>query len=114
MSAFDPSLEASMGPKAYAEFLWKKESKWFIFDYFGSYLIKISIYVFIFEMRKILEILTASNHEIYKSRRRLRICFIYLVFSAHTIAIIIIELYNYQYLIELNTNIKNGTLGIIY
>ncbi len=38
----------------------------------------------------------------------------YTVFSLHTLCIIVIEIYNWFYLIELYTNIKYGTLGILY
>ena len=35
----------------YASKLWYEEAHWFLFDYFAAYAIKMSIYVFIFEMR---------------------------------------------------------------
>ena len=54
LNAYDPKLEKEMGPIPYAHKLWDDQGFWFLFDYFGAYLIKISIYIFIFEMRQIL------------------------------------------------------------
>ncbi len=38
----------------------------------------------------------------------------YSVLSLHTLCIIVIEVYNWFYLIELYKDIKYGTLGILY
>ena len=38
----------------------------------------------------------------------------YLVFGLHTFSILVIEAYNYFYLVEMHTWVKNGTLGILY
>lgn len=65
-----------------------------------------SIYAFIFEMRYVLEILTSDSIETYQRRRKLRVRLMWTVFSLHTFSILVIEVYNYLYLIELRKDIK--------
>ena len=50
-----------MGRIKYETQLWENEGLWFLFNYLAVYLIKISIYVFIFEMRQIFDFLTSEN-----------------------------------------------------
>jgi len=38
----------------------------------------------------------------------------YVVFGLHTFSILVIEAYNYFYLVEMSTWVKNGPLGIVY
>ena len=38
----------------------------------------------------------------------------YMVFGLHTFSILVIEAYNYFYLVEMRTWVKNGPLGIVY
>ena len=45
----------------YANSLWYKEAHWFLFDYFATYVIKMSIYVFIFETRLVWEHLSSES-----------------------------------------------------
>jgi hypothetical protein len=106
--------EEKLGPEKYDDYLWNSEAHWFIFDYFAAYLIKVSIYVFIFEMRHVFEILTSSSLETYQKRSRLRVRWMWTVFLLHTVSILVIEVYNYMYLIELHLEVKQGPLGYIY
>lgn len=38
----------------------------------------------------------------------------YLVFGLHTFSILVIEAYNYFFLVEMQTWVKNGILGLLY
>jgi hypothetical protein len=38
----------------------------------------------------------------------------YLVFGLHTFSILVIESYNYIYLVEMHTWVKEGILGMLY
>ena len=38
----------------------------------------------------------------------------YLVFGLHTFSILVIEAYNYFFLVEMRTWVKNGILGLLY
>ena len=73
-----------------------------------------SIYAFIFEMRHVFEILTSDSLGTYQKRRRLRVRWMWTVFTLQTISILVIEAYNYLYLIELHMEVKSGYLGYIY
>ena len=77
-------------------------------------MIKMSIYTFIFEMRHVFEILTSDSQETHQQRRRLRVRWMWTVITLQIFSIIVIEVYNYLYLIELRTDIKSGFLGYIY
>ncbi len=77
-------------------------------------MIKISIYLFIFEMYHIYSALSSDNIAQFTKMKKYKKIWMYAVFSIHTVGIIIIELYNIGYLIELKTNIKTGFLGFIY
>ena len=112
--AYDPEEEKRMGPERYDDLLWNSEAHWFLFDYFGTYLTKLSIYAFIFEMRHVFEILTSDSLGTYHKRRRVRVRWIWTVFTLQTISILVIEVYNYLYLIELHMEVKSGYLGYIY
>ena len=63
--SYDPIKERELGPEKYDDLLWAQEAHWFLFDYFASYMLKMSIYVFIFEMRQVYDILTSESNEIY-------------------------------------------------
>ncbi len=43
--------------------LWDLHGELFIWDYFAAFITKMSIYVFIFEMIKIWDIMVAENHK---------------------------------------------------
>ena len=103
-----------MGPERYDDYLWNSEAHWFLFDYFCTFLTKMSIYAFIFEMRHVFEILTSDSLGTYQRRRRLRVLWMWTVFTLQTISILVIEVYNYLYLIELHMEVKSGYLGYIY
>ncbi len=53
LSIYDKKMEEEMGKSKYIDKLWDEEDRWFLFDYLAAYIIKMSIYVFIFEMKKI-------------------------------------------------------------
>ena len=112
--AYDPVEEERIGPERYDDLLWNSKAHWFLFDYFGTYLTKMSIYAFIFEMRHVSEILTSDSLGTYQKRRRLRVRWMWTVLILQTISILVIEVYNYLYLIELHMEVKSGYLGYIY
>ena len=63
--AYDHKTEIELGSKNYSDKLWDDEAHWFLFDYFAAYVIKMSIYVFIFEMRQILDYLTSDSEKYF-------------------------------------------------
>jgi hypothetical protein len=73
-----------------------------------------SIYTFIFEMRHVFEILTSDSQETHQKRRRLRVRWMWTVITIQIFSILVIEAYNYLYLIKQRTDIKSGFLGYIY
>jgi hypothetical protein len=84
------------------------EGLWFLFDNLAVYLIKMSFYVFVFEMRHIYEYLTSETSELYEKKRKRRKFLIYLAFIGHTSAIIIINIFSFIVLTEEGSELKNG------
>ena len=78
----------------------KQNEHWFLFDNVAVYLIKMSIYVFVFEMRKIYEFLTSETSEIYEKKRKRRKLLMYFAFIGHTLAILIINVFSFYEIIE--------------
>lgn len=65
-------------------------------------------------MYQIFIALSSENISQFKKIKKYRKIWMFIVFSIHIVGIIIIELYNIEYLIDLKTNIKKGPLGLIY
>ena len=55
--------EASMGEVPYEEMLWDNNGQLFLWDYFASFMIKMSIFAFIFEMMNIRVVLESESPE---------------------------------------------------
>lgn len=53
MSIYDLDKEAIIGAVVYEEMLWDSNGQLFLWDYFASFMIKMSIFAFIFEMMNI-------------------------------------------------------------
>jgi len=96
------------------ENLWEKQAHWFLFDYFGAFIIKISIFVFIFEMVLVYITLASENYEQYNKMKEYRNYGMWCVFGVHILSIIIIEVFNYFYLLKEDKEIKYGFWGLIY
>ena len=99
-----------MGRIKYETQLWENEGLWFLFNYLAVYLIKISIYVFIFEMRHIFDFLTSETLESYEEKRKRRKLLMYFAFIGHTLAILIINTFNYIDLIKDGSKVKDGVI----
>ncbi len=80
----------------------------------ASFLIKMSIFVFIFEMMKIRVVLSSESPEITISGHKKRKIIMYSVIIVHTCCILFIEIYNWIYFIEKNKCVKYGITGWIY
>jgi hypothetical protein len=50
LSKYEVLKEKDIGEQKYETELWNQQSRWFLIDYFAVFMIKMSIYVFIFEM----------------------------------------------------------------
>ena len=55
--------QAKKGEVAYNEMLWDSHGELFLWDYFASFMIKMSIFAFIFEMMNIIVILQSESPE---------------------------------------------------
>lgn len=94
--------------------MWDEYSDLFITDYFAQYLIKITTYVFVFEMLRVFIYITSATLEINQTQLKYRKLLMRLVYGIHSICIVIILLYNYNFLILKDVTIKMGTLGALY
>jgi hypothetical protein len=61
IAIYDTNLEASMGEVAYEEKLWNDNGELFLWDYFASFMIKMTIFAFIFEMMNIRVVLQSDS-----------------------------------------------------
>ena len=63
ISIYDIDKEAIIGAVVYEEMLWDSNGQLFLWDYFASFIIKMSIFAFIFEMMSIKVVLQSDSHE---------------------------------------------------
>ena len=63
ISIYDKDKEAIIGAVVYEEMLWDSNGQLFLWDYFASFMIKMSIFGFIFEMMSIRVILQSESPE---------------------------------------------------
>ena len=63
LSIYDKDEEAKIGASEYDEKLWNDHGSLFLWDYFASFMIKMSIFAFIFEMMNIKIILQSETPE---------------------------------------------------
>ncbi len=63
ISIYDTDKEAIIGAVVYEELLWDSNGELFLWDYFASFMIKMSIFAFIFEMMTIKVVLKSESHE---------------------------------------------------
>jgi hypothetical protein len=63
ISIYDTDKEAIIGAVVYEELLWDSNGELFLWDYFASFMIKMSIFAFIFEMMTIKVVLQSESHE---------------------------------------------------
>jgi hypothetical protein len=114
ISQYNNEEEKKVGAVVYADSLWNNNGQLFLWDYMASFLIKMSIFVFIFEMMKIRVILSSETPDIAVRNHKRRRIIMYSVISVHTLCILFIEIYNWLYFIEKNKCIKYGVTGLIY
>ncbi len=94
--------------------MWDDNGQLFLWDYFASFMIKMSIYVFIFDMMSIKVVLQSeSPQQLIENHRKRRVIMFTVIFT-HTLCIIMIEVYNWIYFIEKDKCIKYGGTGLIY
>lgn len=94
--------------------MWRENEKFFLWDYFSSYAIKMTMCMFIFEMMRVWIYVTSDNLEENKLKLRKKSIFMYTVYGVHTFCIVIILMYNYVYLVGMDESIKTGWLGLLY
>jgi hypothetical protein len=63
-------------------------------------MIKMSIYAFIFEMMSVRVVLESESPQMKKKKNRIRKIIMYSVIIIHTVCIILIETYNWFYLVK--------------
>jgi hypothetical protein len=114
LSKYDVLKEKDIGEQKYETELWNQQSRWFLIDYFAVFMIKMSIYVFIFEIQHMYEYLSSADMEDFVKKRLFRKRMTYVVFSVHIVAIIIIESINYIDIRVDNLYLKKGGWGIFY
>jgi hypothetical protein len=86
----------------------------FLFEYLASYMIKLSIFFFIFEMMQVYIVLSSSDLTTLNYYKKLRGRLIYWVVGLETLALIFIEVINYIYFLVAKIKVKKGFSGIVY
>ena len=61
IAIYDTNQAASMGEVVYEEKLWDENGELFLWDYFASFMIKMTIFAFIFEMINIRVVLQSDS-----------------------------------------------------
>lgn len=70
ISIFDPAVATIMGYKEYENKLWDENGALFMWDYFASYAIKMSIFAFIYEMMYIWALISSESPQECMSKHK--------------------------------------------